>query len=126
MRAQVRPWVAAAADAAVLVAFVVIGRRSHHEGGDVEGFLRVLWPFAVGLVAGYTVTALWREPLARRRGAVAWLVTVGVGEALRLGAQDRELKIGFLVVAVAFFGAGMLGWRSLVRLRARRGQLISR
>ena len=44
---NLRPWIAAAADVAVLVLFVVIGRRSHHEDAGLVGFLRVWWPFVV-------------------------------------------------------------------------------
>ncbi len=112
-----RTSVAPLADLVVALAFVAIGRRTHHEAGDVEGFARVLWPFAAGLVVAYATTGLLREPLAWRRAIPAWLVTVGVGEALRLGVQGRELKLGFLVVAIVFFGAAMLGWRWAV-LRA--------
>ena len=34
----------------VLVLFVLIGRRSHHEDAGVAGFLRVWWPFAAWLL----------------------------------------------------------------------------
>jgi hypothetical protein len=115
-----RAWIAPLADAAILVAFVGIGRRSHNEGSALDEFLRVLWPFAVGLVLAYAVTQLWRSPLDLPRAAVAWLVTVGVGETLRLAVQDRELKIGFLVVALIWFGALMVGWRYVVRRVTRR------
>ena len=68
-----RPWIAAAADVAVLVVFVVIGRRSHHEDAGVAGFLRVWWPFVVGLAVAWLVTGLVRSPLAWGR-AVARVV----------------------------------------------------
>lgn len=117
---RLRAWVAPAADLAVCVVFVLVGRRTHHEDSAIEGFLRVLWPFALGLLVAYGVTRLWREPLHLGRAAVAWIVTVGVGEVLRLTVQDRELKVGFLVVAVVWFGALMLGWRVAVRAVTRR------
>jgi hypothetical protein len=117
---RVRPWLAATADVAVLVAFVRIGRRSHHEDAGVAGFLRVWWPFAVALVVAWLVTGLWRAPLAWSRAVPAWLITVALGMALRITAQDRELKVAFTIVTLLFVGAGMLGWRAIARRRTGR------
>ena len=50
-----RPWVALLGDIAVLVVFVLVGRRSHHEDAGLAGFLRVWWPFAVGLGVAWLV-----------------------------------------------------------------------
>jgi hypothetical protein len=117
----VRPWIAAAADVAVLVVFVVVGRRSHHEDAGAIGFLRVWWPFAAGLAVAWLVTRLDRGPLNRARAVAAWLLTVAIGMALRIGIEGRELKVAFTIVTLVFVGAGMLGWRGIVRaVRARR------
>jgi hypothetical protein len=117
-------WVAALADAAVLVLFVAIGRRSHHEDAGVAGFFRVLWPFAVGLVIGWIGSGLYRAPMAFRRAVVAWIVTVVVGVALRIVVQDHDFAPTFIVIASLFIGGCMLGWRGVVttvsRRRARR------
>jgi FtsH-binding integral membrane protein len=116
-----RPWIAAAADLAVLVLFVVVGRRSHHEDAGVLGFLRVWWPFAAGLVLAWLVTRLDRAPLAWGRAVAAWLLTVAVGMALRIAVEGRDFKIAFTIVTLLFVGAGMLGWRAVVRgVRERR------
>jgi len=117
-------WVAALADLAVLVVFVVVGRRSHHEDAGVAGFLRVWWPFAVALVVAWTVTGLWRAPLAWSRVVAAWLLTVGLGMALRIVVEDRELKVAFTIVTLVFVGAGMLGWRAVVQWR--RARVVTR
>jgi len=114
------PWVAALADLAVLVVFVVVGRRNHHEDAGVVGFLRVWWPFAVALVVAWSVAGLWRTPLAWGRVVTAWLITVGLGMALRIVVEDREFKIAFTIVTLVFVGAGMLGWRAVVRWRRAR------
>jgi hypothetical protein len=114
------PLVAPAVDFAVIVVFVAIGRRTHGEDPGIGGFLHVIWPFVVGLVAAYLVTDLARRPLVWRRAAGAWLVTVSVGEALRLTVQSRPWRPGFLVVAFLFIGAGMLGWRAVAAGWARR------
>lgn len=110
-----RLWIAVVADVAVLVAFVLIGRRSHHEDAGLAGLLRVWWPFAVGLAVAYLVTGLRRAPLAWGRAVGAWLVTVGVGMTLRITVEGRGFKVAFTIVTLVFVGAGMLGWRAVVR-----------
>jgi len=121
---EVPVWVAALADAAVLVVFVAIGRRSHHEDAGSAGFLRVLWPFAVGLVIGWIAAGLHRAPMAFRRAAAAWAITVLVGVALRIVVQGHDFAPTFIVIASVFIGGCMLGWRGAVtavsRRRARR------
>ena len=109
------PWVAFAADLLVLVVFVLVGRRSHDEGSGLEGFLRVWWPFAVGLAFATIVSGTWRAPLEWRRAIVAWVVTVALGMTLRIAVQGREFKPTFVIVTTVFVGAGMLGWRAVVR-----------
>ena len=108
-------WLAFSADLLVLVIFVLVGRRSHDEGSGLEGFLRVWWPFAVGLVVATVASGTWRAPLEWRRAVVAWLVTVALGMTLRVAVQGREFKPTFVIVTTVFVGAGMLGWRALAR-----------
>jgi hypothetical protein len=95
--------------------FVAVGRRSHDEGSGLEGFVRVWWPFAVGLVVATVVSGAWRAPLEWRRAIVAWLVTVALGMTVRIAVQGREFKPSFVIVTTVFVGAGMLGWRGLAR-----------
>lgn len=112
-----RPWLALLGDVAVLVVFVLVGRRSHHEDAGLAGFLRVWWPFAVGLGVAWIVSGLWRAALAWPRAVVAWLVTVGLGMALRIAVQGRDLQVAFTIVTLLFVGAGLLGRRAVVRRR---------
>jgi hypothetical protein len=119
------PALALLGDLVVLVLFVLIGRRSHHEDAGLAGFLRVWWPFAVGLAVAWLVTGFWRAPLAWPRAVGAWLVTVGVGMALRIVVQDREFKVAFTIVTLLFVGAGMLGWRAVARWRCARASTAS-
>jgi hypothetical protein len=114
------PWRALLGDVAVLVVFVLVGRRSHHEDAGLAGFLRVWWPFAVGLGVAWLVSGLWRAPLAWARVVVAWLVTVAAGMALRIAVEGRDFKVAFTIVTLVFVGAGMLGWRAVVRWRRTR------
>ncbi|HXY93592.1 MAG TPA: DUF3054 family protein, partial [Acidimicrobiia bacterium] len=61
---RVPVWAAALADLAVVVLFVAIGRRTHHEDSGADGFVRVFWPFAVGLAVGWLASGLAAAPLA--------------------------------------------------------------
>ena len=115
-----RPWVALLGDIAVLVVFVLVGRRSHHEDAGLAGFLRVWWPFVVGLGVAWLVAGLWRAPLAWLRAIAAWLLTVALGMALRIAVEGRDLRVAFTIVTLLFVGAGMLGWRAAVRWRRSR------
>ncbi len=110
-------WVAPAADVAVVVVFVAIGRRSHNEANDASGFLETLWPFAAGLAAGALATRLYVAPLVWRRAVPAWLATVAVGLALRIGVVGHEFKLSFAIVATTFLGLFLLGWRAVARRR---------
>jgi hypothetical protein len=109
------PWAAFGADLLVVIVFVAVGRRSHDEGSGLEGFLRVWWTFAVGVVVATGVSGVWRAPLEWRRAIVAWLVTVALGMTLRIAVQGREFKPSFVIVTTVFLGAGMLGWRAVTR-----------
>lgn len=113
---RLRPWVAFLVDLVVLVVFVAVGRRSHHLHSGVEHSFDVLWPFAVGLVVGWLVTRLDRAPLSLVRAAGAWVITVGLGMALRINVQDHVFMLAFTIVATLFVGACMLGWRLVWRI----------
>jgi len=70
---------------------------------------------AAGLLVGWVVTRLDRAPLAWGRAVAAWLVTVAAGMVLRIVVEGRDFKVAFAVVSLLFVGAGMLGWRGIVR-----------
>ena len=110
---RIQPVVAFGADLAVVAVFVLVGRRTHHEDAGLGGFVRVVWPFAAGLLAGWLAARLWRAPLDRRRVAVTWVLTVAVGALLRVVAQGRTAEPTFLLVASVFLGACLFGWRAL-------------
>ena len=94
-------------------AFVAIGRASHTEGETVAGLARTAWPFLTGLAAGWLVTRAWRRPGALvPAGAGVWISTVALGMVLR-AASGQGTAVAFIVVALAFLGLFMLGWRLL-------------
>jgi len=113
--------VALAADAASLVLFAALGRRSHDETGSVVGgAFSTAAPFLLALVAGWLIVRAWRSPMAWRTGAVLWPVTVMVGMVLRRTVFDRGTAAAFVVVATLFVGLFLVGWRLIARQTIRR------
>lgn len=103
-------------DAALVVAFAALGRRSHDEGTALSGVLEVAAPFLIALAAGWLVARAWRAPAALPTGVVVWAVTVVGGLALRSVVFDRGIAVSFMIVAALTLGALLLGWRAAARL----------
>ena len=108
------------ADAALIVGFATLGRRSHEEGVSVAGVAEVAAPFLIALGIGWMASRAWRAPLSPSTGAIVWAVTAGGGLALRSVVFDRGIAPGFIVVALVVLGALLMGWRAAVRLAPRR------
>jgi hypothetical protein len=108
--------VAVLIDACCVLVFVVIGRASHTKGEAIAGIASTAWPFLCGLAAGWIAARAWRRPLAiRPPGIVIWLCTVALGMVLRV-VSGQGTAIAFIVVALAFLGLFLLGWRLLAAL----------
>lgn len=111
----VRTWRAAALDVACVLVFVVIGRASHAKGETLAGIASTAWPFLCGLAGGWAATKAWQRPSALAPAGVgAWLGTVAVGMVLRVVA-GQGTAAAFIVVALAFLGLFLLGWRVVGR-----------
>src|SRR5579875_1006963 len=96
---------AALLDACCVLLFVVIGRASHAQG-----------ELLAGLAAGWAASRAWRRAGALRpAGVCAWLATVAFGMALRVAA-GQGTAAAFIVVALAFLGLFLLGWRAVWKL----------
>jgi peptidoglycan/LPS O-acetylase OafA/YrhL len=109
---------ATAIDVGAVVLFVAIGRASHHHGETPAGFLSTVWPFAVGLAAGWLATVR-RPPASAATGAVVTVVTVVVGMVLRVVA-GQGTAAAFIGVTTGFLGACMVGGRLLLTAGGRR------
>ena len=110
---------ALALDTAVILAFVLIGRASHHEAGGLAGLLHTAWPFLVGLAVGEVATRAWRRPMALvPTGVGVWLSTVTIGMIARVAA-GQGTAIAFIAVALGFLGLFLIGWRGAARLLGR-------
>ncbi|MCE9622700.1 MAG: DUF3054 domain-containing protein [Actinomycetia bacterium] len=106
---------AATLDVVAVVAFVVIGRRNHHEGEAVAGVVRVATPFLIGLAVGWVVARAWKAPTSTTTGMVIWPSTVVVGMLLRHFAFNDGTALAFIIVATIFTGLLLVGWRALYR-----------
>jgi Protein of unknown function (DUF3054) len=113
-----RGFLAMAADVALVLAFVIIGRASHHAGGGLSGLVSTAWPFLAGLATGEVAVRSWRRPAAVvPTGIAVWLSTVAIGMTLRVLA-GQGTAVAFIAVALAFLGLFLLGWRVAARLLA--------
>lgn len=107
-------------DLTVVVAFVLIGRATHEEGIVSTGSLHALWPFLIALgVAWLAVRPLELALTGLRAGGLIWLVTLLGGVGLR-ALSDQGTALPFLIVATLVLAAGLLGWRAVASLLARR------
>ncbi|RIQ33637.1 DUF3054 domain-containing protein [Jiangella rhizosphaerae] len=113
---------AAVVDAVLVLAFVLIGRRTHDDPASLAGIARTAWPFAAGLAVGWAVTLLRRRrPAALVTGVTVWVATVAVGMLLR-AASGQGTAPSFVVVATVVLGVFLVGWRLLARLVVRPGR----
>lgn len=103
--------VAAALDAACVLAFVAIGRHAHGHGDSLAGIWHTAWPFLAGLAIGLGAARAWRQPLAiRPAGLGAWLGAAGAGMVIRVLA-GQGTAAAFIAVTFAFLALFLLGWR---------------
>jgi hypothetical protein len=108
--------VAVLLDVCCVLIFVIIGRASHTQGETLAGIASTSWPFLTGLLAGWGAARAWQRPLALSpAGLTVWLVTVALGMVLRV-ISGQGTAVPFIIVALAFLGLFMLGWRLLARL----------
>ena len=116
---SVRPvWLAVVLDCCCVLLFVVIGRASHAKGESLAGIASTAWPFLAGLAGGwlgFLGSRAWRRPLGLfPAGVGAWAGTVALGMVFRV-VSGQGTAFAFILVALAFLGLFLLGWRLLVR-----------
>jgi hypothetical protein len=98
------PRFAAAADAAAIVVFAVIGNVSHHGGVSTGGLARDVLPLLGGWLAAGVLFGLYRRPTPGRLVAT-WVVGITAGVVVRaavLGHTRLGTEAAFLGVALVF------------------------
>lgn len=111
-------WLAALADCCCVLVFVIIGRARHDVAGgeSLAGIASTAWPFLAGLAGGWLGTRAWRRPaVLAPAGLGAWLGATGLGMVLRVAA-GQGTAVTFVLVALAFLGLFLLGWRVAARV----------
>lgn len=105
-----------ALDVGCVLVFVAIGRHTHNHGDSLAGVWHTAWPFLVGLAVGLIAVRYWRRPLAVvPAGLGAWAGAAGAGMVIRVLA-GQGTAAAFIVVACAFLGLFLLGWRAVTRV----------
>jgi hypothetical protein len=108
-------------DCCCVLVFVIIGRASHTKGESLGGIASTAWPFLAGLAVGWLAARAWRRPSGLwPAGVGAWLGAVALGMVFRV-VSGQGTAFAFVLVALAFLGLFMLGWRLAIRLGGRLG-----
>lgn len=108
------------ADAAALIAFVVIGLRGHH-GSMVEGFLRNAVPLLGAWFLVASASHMYHRP-GWRRLLRNWILAVPIGLLVRtvvVGSPKGARILVFIAVGLAFTGLFLVLGRLLARLLSR-------
>ncbi len=109
-------------DLVIVFAFVAVGRDTHDESQALVDIVTTAAPFMLALIVGWLVMRAWVDPVATRTGVGVWAITVALGMVLRRFVYDDGIALPFVIVATAFFGALLIGWRLIAqRLVARQG-----
>jgi hypothetical protein len=117
---------AVALDAALILVFVLIGRRNHDEALALGGIAQTAWPFLIGAAAGWLATRAWRSPFSLwPTGTVIWASTVGGGMLLRV-ASGQGVQPAFVIVAALTLAAMLIGWRLVALFVTRRSRRTNR
>ena len=103
-------------DIACVLAFVIIGRHSHHHGETAGGVWQTAWPFLIGLAIGWLTARAWRQPLSIvPAGIGAWIGAAGLGMIVRVLA-GQGTAVAFIGVTAGFLALCLLGWRIATRI----------
>lgn len=81
----------------------------------MAGLTSTAWPFVIGVSVGWLIlVALGRVGTTVTDGVIVSVVTVSIGMLLRI-VGGQGIALPFVLVALGFLGAFMLGWRIVLR-----------
>jgi hypothetical protein len=98
-------------DVATVLLFVAIGRDTHDRDNTALGLVETAAPFLIAVALGWLVTRAWRSPASLPVGVGVWVTTVAGGMVLRRAVFGDGTAVAFVLVATAFLGVFILGWR---------------
>jgi hypothetical protein len=111
-----------AVDVLALIAFVLVGIRSHHESGAAALFLRNAVPLLVAWFVVAVAVGTYRRPSTRTL-LINWAVAVPVGliaRSLVIGSPTGGRLVTFLGVGLAFTLLFLIVGRALAGVIGRR------
>jgi FtsH-binding integral membrane protein len=111
---------AAGLDVASVVLFVAIGKREHEQDTAIAGLVSTAAPFLIALLVAWLVVRVWTRPTAWTTGVMIWPITLVIGMVLRSAVWDDGTAAAFVIVATAFLGLTLVGWRVALALIDRR------
>jgi FtsH-binding integral membrane protein len=111
---------AAGLDVASVVLFVAIGKREHEQDTAIAGLVSTAAPFLIALLVAWLVVRVWTRPTAWTTGVMIWPITLVIGMVLRSAVWDDGTAVAFVIVATAFLGLTLVGWRVALALIDRR------
>lgn len=109
-------------DVLALIAFVLVGIRSHHESGAAVLFLRTAVPLLVAWFVAAVAVGTYRRPSTRTL-FITWVLAVPVGliaRSLIVGSPTGSRLVTFLGVGLAFTLLFLVVGRVLARVIGRR------
>jgi hypothetical protein len=96
--------------------FVALGRESHDLTSGITWYLTVLWPFLLGWFAAAAALRLYASwPNRWTALAATWVAGTAIALVLRSLITGRASPPAFIIVAYAFIGVTVLGWRLALR-----------
>jgi FtsH-binding integral membrane protein len=111
---------AAGLDVASVVLFVAIGKREHEQDTAIAGLVSTAAPFLIALLVAWLAVRVWTRPTAWTTGVMIWPITLVIGMVLRSAVWDDGTAVAFVIVATAFLGLTLVGWRVALALIDRR------
>lgn len=112
-------------DVVSVVVFAILGRAAHSEGLTPGGIVDTGWPFLVGLAVGWLVLVVWRRPTRPLIGAGLMVITVLVGNLVRVFVANDTTHWTFITVTVLVLSLFLIGWRLVATLVTRKRSIPS-
>lgn len=103
-------------DVCCVALFVFLAKGLQDGNATFAATLGAMWPFFLGLIAGWIATVAWTRPRAIIwPGVPIWMMTVAVGMLVRISFEEVGVELGLITGAAIFLGISVVGWRVLAR-----------